>query len=70
MISSNIVIIIIISSSSSVITIIHIISIISSRREWGVGDKLFERLPEHRHRNLKAFEEHLQEHVSSRFVAE
>ena len=31
---------------------------------------LGEHLPNHRHRNLKAFEEHLQKPVSSRFVTE
>ena len=29
-----------------------------------------EQLPNHRHRNLKAFEEHIQKHVSSCFVTE
>ena len=36
----------------------------------GVPLMLFEQLPNHRHRNLKAFEEHIQKHVSSCFVTE
>ena len=35
-----------------------------------IQGRLYEQLPNHRHRNLKAFEEHIQKHIYYLFVTE